>query len=121
MMIKRWYWRCDQVTHEKDLRPRRETNKPRAVVTVEVRLSYTVWLAIHPGLPRFTNLPHAQITSKVSLDVRPPSSKPHGSAGTLRSPAAALLYDQEHHLAGYRMPYIKGAAPSWSYSIPAAE
>jgi serine/threonine protein kinase len=56
--------------------------------------------------------PHPNYPAKLAWMLNNPPVDPTAALGhpSLAWPAA-LLYDQEHHLAGYLMPYIKEAAP----------
>ncbi len=70
-----------------------------------------------PGSPEwiakvYEPAPHPNYPAKLAWMLSHPPVNPTAALGhhSLAWPAA-LLYDEGHHLAGYMMPYIKGAAP----------
>ena len=80
---------------------------------MEARLSYTVWLADPAWIAKiYEPAPRPNYPAKLAWMLNHPPANPTAALGhpSLAWPAA-LLYDQEHRLAGYRMPYIKEAAP----------
>ena len=89
---------------------------------MEVRLSYTVWLAIHPGLPRFTNLPHAPVRAKLAWMLDHPPANPTAAGGNLLAMPAQRCYTIRNIIWPVTgCPTSRGQHPSWLYSIPAAE